>query len=344
MNRAPTTGDQAEETMGDHRRPTRRAVLRAGALALGAAGFGRPAAAAGYPDRPVRIIVPFAPGGPSDLTARLMSVKLGEALGQTFFVENRAGAGSNLGTAAVARSAPDGYTLLVTSSAFVVNPGLYKQVPYDPVKDFAPVAELDTSPNVFIATPASGITSMAQLVARAKANPDELSYASAGIGTTPHLAGELLKIAAGINIMHVPYPGAGPAIQSILSGTVPLMCASLPGAHPSILAGTMRALAVTGTQRWYDMPDVPTMLELGYAGFVSDTFHAMLAPAGTPSEIVDRLATVSLEALKQPEFHERLRTLGFEVIGNGPDGLRRRIAEEVPRFRDLIAKAGIERV
>jgi tripartite-type tricarboxylate transporter receptor subunit TctC len=344
MNRAPTTGDQAEETMGDHRRPTRRAVLRAGALALGAAGFGRPAAAAGYPDRPVRIIVPFAAGGPSDLTARLMSVKLGEALGQTFFVENRAGAGSNLGTAAVARSAPDGYTLLVTSSAFVVNPGLYKQVPYDPAKDFAPVAELDTSPNVFIATPASGITSMAQLVARAKANPDELSYASAGIGTTPHLAGELLKIAAGINITHVPYPGAGPAIQSILSGTVPLMCASLPGAHPSILAGTMRALAVTGTQRWYDMPDVPTMLELGYAGFVSDTFHAMLAPAGTPPEIVDRLATVSLEALRQPEFHERLRTLGFEVIGNGPDGLRRRIAEEVPRFRDLIAKAGIERV
>jgi tripartite-type tricarboxylate transporter receptor subunit TctC len=345
MNRAPTTAaDEAEETMGDHRRPTRRAVLRAGALALGAAGFGRPAAAAGYPDRPVRIIVPFAPGGPSDLTARLMSVKLGEALGQTFFVENRAGAGSNLGTAAVARSAPDGYTLLVTSSAFVVNPGLYKQVPYDPATDFAPVAELDTSPNVFIATPASGITSMAQLVARAKAKPDELSYASAGIGTTPHLAGELLKIAAGVNLTHVPYPGAGPAMQGVLSGTVPLMCASLPGAHPSILAGTVRALAVTGTQRWYDMPDVPTMLELGYAGFVSDTFHAMLAPAGTPPEIVDRLATVSLEALKQPEFHERLRTLGFEVIGNGPDGLRRRIAEEVPRFRDLIAKAGIERV
>jgi tripartite-type tricarboxylate transporter receptor subunit TctC len=330
--------------MADQTWPTRRAVLRAGALAFGAAGFGRTAAGAGYPDRPVRIVVPFAPGGPSDLTARLMSVKLGEALGQTFFVENRAGAGSNLGTAAVARSAPDGYTLLVTSSAFVVNPGLYKQVPYDPAKDFAPVTELDTSPNVFIATPASGITSMAQLVARAKANPDELSYASAGIGTTPHLAGELLKIAAGVKIIHVPYPGAGPAMQSVLSDTVPLMCASLPGAHPSILAGTVRALAVTGPQRWYDMPDVPTMLELGYAGFVSDTFHSMLAPAGTPPEIVDRLARASLDALNEPAFHERLRTLGFEVIAKGPDGLRRRIADEVPRFRDLIAKAGIERV
>ena len=184
----------------------------------------------------------------------------------------------------------------MTSSAFVVNPGLYKQVPYDPVKDFAPVTELDTSPNVFIATPASGITSIKELVARAKAKPNELSYASAGIGTTPHLAGELLKIAAGINVTHIPYPGAGPAMQSVLSGTVPLMCASLPGAHPSIMNGTVRALAVTGAQRWYDMPDVPTMLELGFADFVSDTFHGMLAPAGTPPEIVDRLAAASLDA------------------------------------------------
>ena len=324
-------------------RLTRRTVLQgAGVLAIGACGH--PAAAGAYPERPVRIVVPFAAGGPSDITARLMSVRLGEALGQTFVVENRPGAGSNLGTVAVARSAPDGYTLLVTSSAFVVNPALYKQVPYDPFKDFAPVAELDTSPNVFIATPASGITTMDQLVARAKANPSELSYASAGVGTTPHLAGELLKLAAGINLTHVPYQGAGPAVQAILSGVIPLMCGSLPGAHPSIKAGTLRPLAVTGAERWYDMPDVPTMLELGYTGFVSDTFHCMLAPAGTPAEIVDRLAAVSVDALKEPAFHDKLRTLGFEVIGNGPDGLRRRIAEEVPRFRDLIARAGIERV
>jgi tripartite-type tricarboxylate transporter receptor subunit TctC len=226
----------------------------------------------------------------------------------------------------------------------VVNPGLYKQVPYDPIKDFAPVAELDTSPNVFIATSASGITSIAEVVARAKADPGELSYASAGVGTTPHLATELLKIAAGINITHVPYPGAGPAMQAVLAGTVPLMCASLPGAHPAILAGTVHALAVTGPQRWYDMPDVATMQELGYPGFVSDTFHCMLAPAGTAAEIIDRLATASLEALRQPAFHDQLRTLGFEVIGNGPDGLRGRIESEVPRFRDLIAKAAIERV
>ena len=331
--------------MGHHPRPTRRRLLQgAGALAVGAIAPAQRARAAGYPERPVRIIVPFAPGGPSDITARLMSVKLGEALGQTFIVENRAGAGANLGIVAVARSAPDGYTLLVTSSAFVVNPGLYKQVPYDPFKDFAPVVELDTSPNVFIATPASGITSIAELIARGKAKPDELSYASAGIGTTPHLAAELLKIKAGINMVHVPYPGAGPAMQSILAGTVPLMCASLPGAHPNIKSGALRALAVTGPQRWYDLPDVPTMLDLGFADFVIDTFHCMLAPAGTPPEIVDRLATASIDSLKQPEFHERLRTLGFETIANGPEGLRRRIADEVPRYRDIIAKAGIERV
>jgi tripartite-type tricarboxylate transporter receptor subunit TctC len=321
----------------------RRVLQGAGALALAGAAF-NPAKAAAYPDRTVRIIVPFAAGGPSDLTARLLSQKFGEALGQTFIVENRGGAGSNLGTAQVARSAPDGYTLLVTSSAFVVNPGLYKNVPYDPIKDFAPIAELDTSPNVFVATLASGITSIPQLVARAKANPNELSYASAGVGTTPHLAGELLKIAAGINITHIPYPGNGPATQSILSGTVPVMCGSLPGAHPNILSGAVRALAVTGKQRWYDMPDVPTMLELGYPGFVVDTFHGMLAPAGTPQEIIDRLSTLAQSALKEPSFNDRLRTLGFDVIANGPEGMRRRIADEVPLYRDIIAKAGIERV
>ena len=306
--------------------------------------FARSAVAAGYPDRPVRIIAPFAAGGPSDLLARLLSVKLGEALGGTFYVENRAGAGSNIGTAAAARAAPDGYTVLLTSSAFVFNPGLYKQVPYDPVKDFAPVAELVTSPNVFIATPASGITSIAELIARAKEKPETLNYASAGIGTTPHLAGEWLKSITGISITHVPFAGAGPALQAILSGTVPVMCASLPGAHPLILNRDVRALAVTGSERWYDMPDVPTMIDLGYKDFLSDTFHAMLAPTATPPEIVERLAAVLLEALRAPAFREQLRSLGFEVIGNGPDGLRRRIEVELPNYRDLIVKAGIERV
>ena len=331
--------------MTEQHLPTRRAVLRAGgALAIGAAAFPRSAVAAGYPDRPVRIVAPFAAGGPSDTLARLMSVKLGEQLGGFFYVENRPGGGSNIGTSAVARATPDGYTLLLTSSAFVLNPGLYKQVPYDPAKDFAPIAELVTSPNVFIATPASGLTSMAELVARAREKPDTLNYASAGVGTTPHLAGEWLKSIAGISITHVPFAGAGPALQAILSGTVPITCAALPGAHPLILNGNVRALAVTGSERWYDLPDVPTMIEVGYKDFLSDTFHGMLAPAGAPPDIVERLASAVLEILRRPAFHEQLRSLGFEVIGNGPDGLRRRIELEVPRYRDLIAKAGIERV
>jgi tripartite-type tricarboxylate transporter receptor subunit TctC len=323
---------------------TRRAVLRSSALAIGATALTRSARAGGYPDHPVRIIAPFSAGGPSDTLARLMSVKLGEALGGFFYVENHPGAGSNIGTSAAARATPDGYTLLLTSSAFVLNPGLYKQVPYDPIKDFAPIAELVTSPNIFIATPASGITSMAEPVARAKAKPDTLDYASAGVGTTPHLTGEWLKAVAGISITHVPFAGAGPALQAILSGTVPLMCGSLPGVHAMILSHDLRALAVTGSERWYDLPEVPTMIELGYKDFLSDTFHGMLAPAATPPEFVERLATASLDILRQPAFHEQLRALGFEVIGNGPDGLRKRIEAEVPHYRELIAKAGIERV
>jgi tripartite-type tricarboxylate transporter receptor subunit TctC len=324
---------------------TRRAVLRAGgAFAIGATAYARSARAAGYPDHPVRIIAPFAAGGPSDTLSRLLSVKLAEKLGGFFYVENHPGAGSNIGTSAAARAIPDGYTLLLTSSAFVLNPGLYKQVPYDAVKDFAPIAELVTSPNVFIATPASGITSMAELVARAKQKPDTFNYASAGIGTTPHLTVEWLKSVAGISMTHVPFAGAGPALQAILAGTVQLACASLPGAHPLILNHDVRALAVTGSERWYDLPDVPTMIELGYKDFLSDTFHGIMAPAATPPDIVERLATALLEILRQPAFHEQLRSLGFEVIGNGPDGLRKRIEIELPHYRDLVAKAGIERV
>jgi tripartite-type tricarboxylate transporter receptor subunit TctC len=185
---------------------------------------------------------------------------------------------------------------------------------------------------------------MAELVARAKEKPETLNYASAGIGTTPHLAGEWLKAIAGISITHVPFAGAGPALQAILAGTVQLACASLPGAHPLILNHDVRALAVTGSERWYDLPDVPTMIELGYKDFLSDTFHGIMAPAATPPDVVERLAAALLEILRQPAFHEQLRSLGFEVIGNGPDGLRKRIETELPHYRELVAKAGIERV
>ena len=304
----------------------------------------RLARAANYPDRPIKIIVPFAPAGPTDIMARILATHLGEALGGTAVVENRPGAGGNIGIGIAAHSEADGYTLLLTSSAYVVNPSLYAKIPYDPTKDFAPIAELGTSPNVILVDPKLGVKSIADLIARAKANPNELNYASPGIGTTPHLSGELFKIICEVNLTHVPFSGAGPAIQAILSGTTQVAFAALPPAHPHIESGALTALAVTGEHRWFDLPDVPTMVELGYKDFVSDTFQGFLAPANTPAAIVEQLTAKSLGILKTPKIAEQLRNNGFEVIANGPDGMRKRIEDEVPKWREIVAKAGIKPV
>jgi tripartite-type tricarboxylate transporter receptor subunit TctC len=325
-------------------RPSRRDILWAGA-AIGAASLAPARArAAGYPERPVKIVVPFAPAGPTDIMARILSTHLGEAINGTVIVENKPGAGGNIGIGGVAHADPDGYTLLLTSSAYVVNPGLYAKIPYDPYKDFAPIAELGTSPNVILVNPTLGINSVADLAARAKANPDELNYASPGIGTTPHLSGELFKIVAGIQITHVPFSGAGPAIQAILSGTTQVAFAALPPAHPHIESGALKALAVTGGHRWFDLPNVPTMIELGYKDFISDTFQGFLAPARISPDIVALLSAKSIEILNMPKIAEQLRNNGFEVLANGPDGMRKRIDDEVPKWRDIVAKAGIQPV
>jgi tripartite-type tricarboxylate transporter receptor subunit TctC len=330
------------------RRQSRREVLRAGAAmisALAASQLGsRSAQAATYPERPIKIIVPFAPAGPTDIMARILATHLGEALGGTAVVENRPSAGGNIGIGFAAHAEPDGYTLLITSSAYVVNPSLYTQIPYDPYKDFAAIAELATSPNVILVDPKLGVNSIADLVARAKANPNELNYASPGIGTTPHLSGELFKIVCDVNLTHVPYSGAGPAIQALLSGTTQVAFAALPPARPQIEAAALKALAVTGAHRWFDLPDVPTMVELGYKDFVSDTFQGFLAPAKTPGATIELLAAKSIEILKTPKIAEQLRNNGFEVIANGPDGMKKRIEDEVPKWRDIVAKAGIKPV
>src|ERR1700710_3097593 len=290
---------------------SRREILRTAGLAMGAMatpGLGlTQVRAAGYPERPIKVIVPFAPAGPTDIMARILSTHLGDALGGTVIVENKSGAGGNLGIGSVARAEPDGYTLLVTSSAYVVNPGLYTTIPYDPYKDFAPIAELGTSPNVILVNPKLGVNSIADLVAYAKAHPDELNYASPGVGTTPQLSAELFKIVAGIQMTHVPFSGAGPAIQAILGGVTQVACAALPPAHPYIEAGTLKALAVTGTARWFDLPNVPTMVELGYKDFVADTFQGFLAPAKTPPAIVELLSTKTIEVLKMPKVVEQLQ-------------------------------------
>jgi tripartite-type tricarboxylate transporter receptor subunit TctC len=327
---------------------SRRAVLRGSSLLAGAAAtstlLSRSARASGYPDHTIKIIVPFAYSGPTDIMARIVANELGQVIGASAIVENKAGAGGNIGIAFAAHAEPDGYTLLITSSAYVVNPALYASVPYDPYKDFAPIAELGTSPNVILVNPKLGINSVEELVARAKARPDELNYASPGVGTTPQLSAELLKITAGIQMTHVPFSGAGPAIQAILGGTTQVAFAALPPAHPHIISGALKALAVTGTHRWFDLKDVPTMIELGYKDFVSDTFQGFLAPAKTPPAAIDLLAAKSIEILKRPEITTQLRDNGFEVIANGPDGMRKRIEDEVPKWRDIITRAGIQPV
>jgi tripartite-type tricarboxylate transporter receptor subunit TctC len=328
--------------------PSRREILRNAGLAIGAMaapGLGlKQARAAGYPERTVKIIVPFAPAGPTDIMARIVSTHLGAAIGGTVIVENRPGAGGNIGIGTAAHAEPDGYTLLITSSAYVVNPSLYEKIPYDPYRDFAPIAELGTSPNVFLVDPKLGINSMADLIARAKSDPNELNYASPGVGTTPHLSAELLKIVSGIQITHVPFSGAGPAIQAILGGTTQVACAALPPAHPFIESGALKALAVTSAHRWFDLPDVPTMVELGFEDFIADTFQGFLAPAKTAPDIVALLSAKSVAILKRPDIAEQLRNNGFEVIANGPEGMRRRIEDEVPKWRDVVTKAGIKPV
>jgi tripartite-type tricarboxylate transporter receptor subunit TctC len=328
--------------------PSRREVLQAASLLMGSAATAglssTHAKAAGYPERPIKIIVPFAYSGPTDIMARILTTPLGDAIGGSIIVENKPGAGGNIGIGAAAHAEPDGYTLLVTSSAYVVNPGLYTSTPYDPTKDFAPIAELGTSPNVILVTPKLAVNSIADLIAYAKAHPEELNYASPGVGTTPQLSAELFKIIAGVQITHVPFSGAGPAIQAVLGGTTQVAFAALPPAHPHIESGALKALAVTGAHRWFDLPDVPTMVELGYKDFISDTFQGFLAPAKTPPSIVERLALKSIEILKTAKIAEQLRNDGFEVIANGPDGMKKRIDDEVPKWREIVAKAGIKPV
>ena len=319
----------------------RRRVLLGG---VGIAAASARSLAAEYPVRPVRIIVPFAPGGPTDIMARVVAAELGDRLKGTFIVENRPGAGGNIGMSVVAHAAADGTTLMIMSSALVVNPGLYKSVPYDPVADFAPIAELGTSPNVFLCNPASGISSMADLVAKAKADVKALVYASAGIGTTPHLSGELLKLSAGIEMSHVSYNGAAPAIQALLSNSVPVACVSLPPARALIAGGQLKALAVTGSSRWYDLPDVPTMVDLGYKDFITDTFQAFMAPAKTPPAFIELLSMTALAILNDKAIHDKLQANGFQVLANGPSGLSKRINAELPKWRNLVAKAGISPV
>jgi tripartite-type tricarboxylate transporter receptor subunit TctC len=320
-------------------------VRRVRWLALGATAFaivGVPSASAAWPERPITLVVPFAPGGPPDILGRILSISLAQSLGQNVVIDNRAGAAGNIGMGYVARAKPDGYTLMMTSTAIAVNPALFHNLPYDPIKDFAPISELVNAPNVIVVRPDSSISSIADLVAQAKANPAKFNYASPGAGTKSHLTGELLKLRAGIQMVHVPFRGAGPAAQAVLANTTQVGSVALAAAEAMIQDGQLRALAVTSEKRWFSLPNVPTMIEEGYPGFISDTFNALFAPAGVPPDILAILVRETRAAFQRPEAREQARKAGFEVVAGTPEQLAARVASEIPAVRELVAKAGIK--
>jgi tripartite-type tricarboxylate transporter receptor subunit TctC len=320
---------------------TRRRFLHTSAAFAGAAPFLVTQASASWPDRPVKLVVPFAPGGPVDVIARLLQPLLAEELKANFFIENKPGAAGSIGVGQVARAEPDGYTVLITSNTIMINPLLYKSVPYDLEKDFIPLVDMAGSPTAYTVNPKSGIKTVAEFVAFAKEKKGAVNYGSAGFATPSHLAGEFFKNRAGLEMTHVPFNGAGPANQALLGGQVDMVSSALPGAHPHIIAGTLTGLAVTGEKRWFDLPNVPTMVEAGYPGFVLDTYTLVLLPTQTPAEIVERLSSAVRTILQKPDVRDKLRAVGLEVTAGGPDELKARFARELPMWRDVVKIAGI---
>jgi tripartite-type tricarboxylate transporter receptor subunit TctC len=295
-----------------------------------------------YPSRPVRVIVPFAPGGPADIVARLLTQKLGEHLGKQFYVENQPGAGGNLGMGAAARASPDGYTLVIVSSSYMVNPSLYPKVPYDPAKDFLPVTLPAYAPNVLVANPALPATNAKELAELIKANPGKFSFASAGMGTTPYLSGELFKLSLGADLVHVPFNGSAPAIQSTLGGHTPFAFVVLAPAVPHVREGKLRGLAVLSAQRSPALPDVPTIAEAGFPGQEADTLLGILVPARTPKEIVNRLYQEVKRIVALPEIKDRLDAIGFVPVANTPDEFAAIIKAESARWAKIIRAANIK--
>jgi tripartite-type tricarboxylate transporter receptor subunit TctC len=313
-----------------------KSLLITAALAL---AFTSAAQAQQYPAKPVRIIVPYTPGGGVDIMARLASVKLTERMGVQFVVENRAGAGTIIGTETVARAAPDGYTLLFTNPALTASPALNEKLSFDPVQSFTAVSMFGASYNVLVVHPSLPVKTVKELVALAKAKPGQLNYASAGTGSAIHLAMELFESTAGIQLVHVAYKGAAPAINDVLGGNVTIMFATPPSAGEYMRAGRLRALGVSSTKRLAVLPNVPTIAESGYPGFEVNNWYALVAPAGTPREIVTRLNTELNAILALPEMRERIAALGNEPNGSTTRELEERIRKEVVLWQKVFAKS-----
>jgi tripartite-type tricarboxylate transporter receptor subunit TctC len=296
-----------------------------------------------YPNRPVKIVVGFTPGTAPDLAARILADRFAEVWGTPFVIENVQGAGSNIGTERVAKATPDGYTLLMGgNSALVINPSLYETLPFDPVKDFAPISQVFIAANVLALPPDSPAKSVADVVALAKAQPGKLTYAHAGVGTSQHLAAELFKYMAHVDIVPVAYRGTTAFIPDLLAGRVTMSFANIANAMPLVREGKLRALAITSVKRSALAPDLPTMAESGFPGFEAVPWFGLLAPAGTPKEIIDKIHTETARALAMPEIRKKFEELGLEPIGNDPAEFAAVIKKETPEWAKVIKDAGIK--
>jgi tripartite-type tricarboxylate transporter receptor subunit TctC len=306
-------------------------------LSLLALSYG---AAAQYPNRPVHLIVPFGPGGFTDVAARILQKELQPVLGQPIIVENKAGAGSTIGTDFVAKAAPDGYNLVMISTTHVISPHLYKTMPYDPIKDFAPVMKLADGPYVLVANSNSPYRSVADLVAAAKAKPNSIDYASSGNGSSQHLVGALFTTMANAPMNHVPYKGSNQAMQDVIAGVVPVSFVGMPNALPNIASGKIRALAVTTAKRHPDLPNVPTMDEAGVKGYDATIWLALLAPKGTPADVVKRIGDAVTQVLSKPDAKKLMSSAGVDVAPSSPEELEKLMTTELDRWGKVVKATG----
>jgi tripartite-type tricarboxylate transporter receptor subunit TctC len=317
-----------------------RSTMHIRVLAIALACCAPPAVHAQWtPKAPVRVVVPFAAGGPTDITARHLSRKLSELLGQSVIVDNRGGANGMIGAELVAKAKPDGYTLLMpTSSTMAINPAVYPKMPYDPIKDFAPITPVVTAAVVLFVNPSLPVKSVKELIAIAKARPGELVFASSGAGSNTHLALELFRDQAGIKITHVPYKGAGPAVTDVIGGQAQAMFADMPVLVPHLKSGRLRALAIAGFERTPLFPNIPSLKELGFPRFNARQWYALFAPAGTPPEIVNRLNEAVRQAVAAPEVRDRLAEIGADIYTLSPDEFGKFVQSEIERWKAIVAK------
>jgi tripartite-type tricarboxylate transporter receptor subunit TctC len=317
-----------------------RIALLLSVLLSGLCGFA--SAQEAYPSKPIRLVLPFPPGGGTDILGRLVAERLGARLGQPVVTDNRGGAGGNLGAEAAAHSAPDGYTLLLAAPSLAISPSLYKKLPYDPVRDLAPISLVATVPNVMVTHPSVQAKTLREFIALAKSRPGELNFGSGGSGTSNHLGGELFNIVAGVRLVHVPYKGVNLAMNDVMAGNVQLVVIGIPAAAPQIKAGKLRALAVIAPQRSPALPDVPTVAEEGLPDFDVTTWYGLLAPAGTPRPIVERLNGEIVRLMHAPDLKERLAGMGTDPLTSSPEEFATYINREIAKWGDVVRKAGLK--